>query len=125
MKDAEKPSGVKNATILMIIGGAIQIYSAYGLFQISLIYPSFASTIVETIMIVTGLLSLCVSLAIWKQKSWAASAVACIGIAFCGTLPFFGYYLIIFVFGPLYWAVIDYIRAGRVAQPFNRNDDQT
>ncbi|MFW9805113.1 MAG: hypothetical protein ACFFFK_00105 [Candidatus Thorarchaeota archaeon] len=125
MNNAERHLQVRNATILMVLAGATQIYFAYGLFQISLVYPSFATTIAVTLMIATGLLSLFVSLAVWKQQSWAASAVACIGIFVCGGLLFLGFYLVIFLFGPWYWAVIDYIRAGRVAQPFNRNDDQT
>ncbi len=119
MDNVERSSKVRNATILMVLGGALQIYLSYWSFQFSIIYPHPMHIVIGTLMIVTGTLSFCVGLAIWLQKSWAATAVASIGVAVCGTLLFLGYYLIIFLFGPLYWVVIDHIRAGRVAQPLD------
>lgn len=122
MNDVEKPSGVRNATILMALAGAFQLYSGCWSFQFSVMHPIYSLIIVGTIMVVSGFLSLFVSLAIWMQKSWAAKAVACIGIAVCVSLPFLGYYLIFFFFALWYWAIIEYIRAGRVAQPLDRDD---
>ena len=107
----------------MILGGAIQIYSGYQLFQLSLIYSGSFSAIVGTLMVIFGLLSLFTSLLIWQQKSWVTKIVAGIGVAVCGSLIILGYYLVVFFFAPLYWAMIDYIRTSRMTQTSDWDDN--
>ncbi len=122
LNDVDRAPGVRNATILMILGGAIQIYSGYQLFQLSLIYSGTLSAIVGTLMVIFGLLSLSTSLLIWQQKPWVTKIVAGIGVAVCGSLIILGYHLVVFFFAPLYWAVIDYIRNSRVIEHSNWDD---
>ncbi len=120
MNDVERSSGVKNATILMVLGGLILIYTGY---QVSTILPNSFHPLFGILMIVFGILSLCAGLPIWLQKSWARTIIIGIGIAVCGTLVIFGYYLIIIFFAPWYWAAIDYIRPSRADQPPDWDDN--
>ena len=98
MNEIEKPSGVKNATILMALGGIILTYSGcqfYYYFTISVILlsPFFGIS-----LIVLGIFSLCASLPIWQQKVWVTRLIIGIGIAVCGTFAIFGFYIIIIFF---------------------------
>ena len=114
MNDVDRPSEVQKATILLIFAGALEIYLGLQTFQFSLIIPNPILTIVGTLMPVFGLLTLCASLIVWLQKSWATKIIAGIGIGFVVTLVVFGYYLIaVIVFAPLYWFAIKWIRTSQ------------
>jgi hypothetical protein len=123
LNDVEKPSGVKNATILMALGGIILIYSGcqfYYFFIISAI-PFFP--LLGISLIVLGILSLCASYPIWIQKLWTTKLTTGIGIAVCGTFAIFGFYLIIIFFALWYYAVLDYIKKGLPSKPTELNID--
>ncbi|MHA1964719.1 MAG: hypothetical protein ACXACG_06590 [Candidatus Thorarchaeota archaeon] len=112
----------------MVLGGAFHIYLGYWSFQIDLGYISYPilfpfNTIVGTLMIVLGVLTFAASLAVWLQKSWASKTIAGIGVASCVALIIFGYYLMIIVVGLVYWAAIDHIRANRVTELSDWDDD--
>ena len=107
----------------MVLAGAIQIYSGYQLYQMTIIFSDSFFLIVGTLWVIFGLLSLCTSPIIWQQKSWVTKIIAGIGVAFCGTSVIFGYYLVVVFFAPLYWAVIDYIRTSREIQPLDWHDN--
>ena len=107
----------------MTIGGAIHIYTAYGFYQLSLTISNFFPVIVTTLMMAFGLLSFGTSLAIWLQKPWAKTMITSIGIASCGVLVIFQYYLVGFFFALIYWAVLNYIKTNRVAQPSDLDDN--
>ena len=104
----------------MALGGIVLLYFGYQLYHFSIIlllHPIFG-----ILIIVLGILSLCASLPIWLQKSWATKAVAGVGIAVCATHAIFGYYLMIAFFGLWYWAVTDYIKKSRVTQSSGWDD---
>ena len=68
-------------------------------------------------MIAFGLLTFCISLVVWLQKSWATKLIAGVGISFCAALIMFGYYTIaIIVFAPLYWLGMHWITKGQPAE---------
>lgn len=114
MNDVDRPSEVRNATILMILAGALHIYLGYFSFQLSIMNSHPFQTTIGTIMIIFGTLTFCASLIVWLQKSWATKVIAGVGIAVCGTLIIFGYYLIaVIVFAPLYWFAIKWIRTSQ------------
>ena len=102
MNDVERYSGTRNATILMIFTGALQIYSGYQFYQMAIIMPSPLHPIFGIIMIGLGALSFGTSLVVWFQISWATKMVTGVGIAVCGVLIIFGFYLIIVIFGLIY-----------------------
>ncbi len=110
------PSGVKNATILMVLGGLFLVYTGFQIYYFAITDPYTFHPLFGILMMVFGIVSLCASLPIWRQKSWAKTTVTGIGIAICGTFLIFGYYLIIVLFALWYWAVIDYIRTSQVEQ---------
>lgn len=128
MNDVERPSGVKNATILMVLGGAFHIYLGYWSYHINLSYWSYPimfpfQMIAGTLMIVLGILTFTASLAVWQQKSWASKTIAGIGVASCVTLIIFGYYLMIIVVALIYKAAIDHTRTGRVTELSDWDDN--
>lgn len=117
MNDAEKPSGVKNATILVALGGIILIYSGYQFNHFFIIWAIPLSPLFGISLIVLGILSLCTSLPIWQQKLWATKLTTVIGVAVCGTFVIFGFYLVIIFFALWYYAVLDFIKKGLPSKP--------
>ena len=118
MDDDYRPSQVQNATILLILAGALHIYLGYVSFQLSIMIPNPFQTTIGTIMIIFGTLTFCASLVVWLQKSWATKIIAGVGIAICGTLVILGYYLFsIIVFAPIYWVAINWIRTSQPEIP--------
>jgi len=101
----------------MVLGGALHIYLGYQSYYFSILLPLPFLAIMGSIVLVFGILSLCASLAVWFQKSWATTIIAGIGITSCGILVIFGYYLVGFFFALIYWAALNYIRTNQVAQP--------
>ena len=85
--------------------------------------PNSFHEIVGICMIVFGVLTLCASLAVWLKKAWAAKIIAGVGGASCVTLIIFGYYLVIIVVALISVAAIDYIRASRVSEPSDWDDN--
>ena len=117
MNDVDRPSEVQKATILLIFAGALEIYLGYTMFQLSLIVSWPIQTTVVTVMMVLGLLTLCVSLVVWLQKSWATKMIAGVGIVGCATLVIISYYLIaIILFAPIYWIAIKWVRTSQLTE---------
>jgi uncharacterized membrane protein HdeD (DUF308 family) len=117
LNDVEKPSGVKNATILMALGGIIIIYTGCQFYYFFIISAILLSPLFGISLIVLGILSLCASLPIWQQKVWATRLIIGIGIAVCGTFVIFGFYLIIVFFALWYYAALDYTRKSLTNKP--------
>ena len=121
MNDDEKPSGVKNATILMALGGIILIYSGCQFYYFFIISAILLSPLFGISLIVLGILSLCASLPIWQQNVWATKLIIGIGIAVCGTFAIFGIYLGLYlgiiVFALWYYAALDYTRKSLTNKP--------
>lgn len=122
MNTVERPSSVRNATILMVLGGLLLIYSGYQVYYFSITTPFAYSPIFGIFSLVLGIISLCTSLPVWLQKSWAATIVAGIGIVVCGAHIILGYYLVVVVYAPWYWAAYDYVQQSTAAQPINGHD---
>lgn len=116
MNEVEKPPGVKNATILMVLIGLLLIYTGIQIYYFTITDPYTFHPLFGIFVIFFGIISLCASLPVWLQKSWAKTTVTGIGIAICGTFAIFGYYLVIVFFALWYWAVTDYIRTSRIPQ---------
>lgn len=115
MNEVGGSSGIRNATILMVFGGAFHLYFGYTWFQLSLWIVQWSlETSIGTINIVLGLLTLCVSLVVWLQKSWASKLIAVIGITACAASVLFGFYLMIIIIAPIYWFAITQFRQGIV-----------
>ncbi|TFG96745.1 hypothetical protein E4H12_10370 [Candidatus Thorarchaeota archaeon] len=114
MNDVEKQMGIRNATILMIIAGAFNTYLGYSSFQLAIIIPDSFHTTIGTIMIVCGLLTFCVSLVVWLQKSWAAKLIIGIGVAVCVALIVFGIFLMIIIEAAICWLAINQLKIRRV-----------
>jgi hypothetical protein len=109
-----RPSQVQNATILLILVGALDIYLGFQSFHLSIIIPNPFQTIVGTLMLVFGVLTLCTSLIAWLQKPWATKIIAGVGITVVVTLVLLGVYLIaLILFAPIYWVAINWIRASQ------------
>ena len=106
----------------MVLLGALDVYSGYQFYQISIIYSTSVNAIVGILMIVFGILTLCVSFAVWLQKTWAAKVIAGVGAANCVTLIIFGFYLVIIVVALISAAAIDSIRNSRVVEHSNWDD---
>ena len=100
----------------MVLGGAFHIYIGYQFYLLPLLIPQTFQTIFGTLMIAFGFLSVCASLAVWLQKSWATKIIAGVGVASCVTLVIFGYYLMIILVALLYKAAIDHLRISRVIE---------
>ncbi|MFW9909796.1 MAG: hypothetical protein ACFFEF_14595 [Candidatus Thorarchaeota archaeon] len=114
MNDIDRQIGTRNATILMVFGGAFHLYLGYSMFQLSVIIPNPFTTTVGTVIVVIGLLTLCVSLIVWLQKSWATKIIAIVGIVACVAAVIFAYYLMIIILAPTYWFAIKQLRIRRV-----------
>ncbi len=110
MNVVERELGTRNATKLMVFAGAFHIYLGYTMFQLSVIIPNAFQTTIGTIMAVLGLLTFCVSLIIWLQKSWATKIIAVVGIAACAIAVIFAYFYLIIIIAPIYWFAIKWIR---------------
>ena len=110
MNDVERYSGTRNATILLIFAGALLIYSGYQFYQMAIMIPYPFPNIFWIIMIGLGVLSCGTSLVVWFQISRATEIIAGVGIVVCGTLILSGFYLIIVVFGPLYYIARNQLR---------------
>ena len=110
MNDIERYSGTRNATILMILTGALQIYTGYQFHQIAIIMTDPFPSIFGTFMIGFGVLSFGTSLVVWLQISRATDLIAGVGIAVCVTLILFGFYLIIIIFGSIYYIARNQLR---------------
>ncbi|MFW9789488.1 MAG: hypothetical protein ACFFE2_07480 [Candidatus Thorarchaeota archaeon] len=106
------PSGVRNATALMVLEGAFHIYLGYWVLQFIGMLPMMFQfyVIIGSVMIVLGLLVFAVSLAVWLQKSWATRAIIGTGVASCASLVIFGYYMITIFIILISYASIDYLR---------------
>ncbi len=109
MTDEDRPSGTKNATILMFIAAALHIYFGFTNFQLSVIIPNPFQIFVGTIDIVIGLLTLCASGLVWLQNYWAVKITAVVGIAACAAAVIFGYYMMIILIAPLYWYAMKWV----------------
>lgn len=123
MNDVEKQPGVRNATILMVLVGAFNIYLGYTSYQLSVVFPDPSQTVVGTVMIVFGLFTFCASLIVWLQKSWATKIIAGIGVAVCGTLIISGFYLMGIILAPIYYIAINQLRIRRVINHSDWHDD--
>jgi hypothetical protein len=122
--DVNKSSEVQKATILIILTGALEIYLGYQSIQLSLIFSNFIQAVFGAIMPVFGLLTLCASLIVWLQNSWATRIITFLGVAVCATLIIFGFYLIaIVLFTPLYWVAINWIRTSPSREISDWHDD--
>ena len=110
MNDVERYSGTRNATILLILAGALQIYSGYQFYLMTIIMPYPFPNIFWIIMIGLGVLSCGTSLVVWFQISRATEIVAGVGIVVCGTLIISGFFTTIVVFAPLYYIARNQLR---------------
>ncbi len=110
MNDVEKQSGTKNATILMVFGGAFQLYLGYTYYQLSLLLSWDFRTLIVSVLIVIGLLTFCVGLIVWLQKAWATKLIAVVGIAACAAAAIFAYYGMIIILAPIYWFAISQLK---------------
>ena len=110
MNDVERYSGTRNATILLILTGAIQIYSGYQFLQIAIIMRYPPHSIFGIFMIGFGVLSFGTSLLVWLQNSRAAEMISGVGIAVCVTLIIFGFYTIVIIFGFIYYIARNQLR---------------
>ena len=123
LNDANKSSDVRNAAILLILAGSLQLYFSYSLFQLPIIFPDPFRMIMGTTMLVLGILSFCASLSVWLEKPWAESSIVVVGVTTCVFLIIIGYYLMIVVFAILYYAALDAIRTSRILERIDRYDD--
>lgn len=114
MNDKEKQVGIRNATILMILAGAFNIYLGYSSFQFEIIYPEFYHAIIGTTMIVFGLLTFCVSVVVWLQKSWSIKLIVGICVVVCVAFVVLGLYLMIIIEAPICWLAIKQLKIRRV-----------
>ncbi len=114
MDNDYRASQVQNAIVLLILVGTLDIYLGLQSFYLSIIIPDSFQTIVGTLMLVFGSLTLCTSLMAWLQKPWATKIIAGVGIAVVMTLVIFGFYLIgLILFAPIYWVAIKWIRTSQ------------
>ena len=103
MNAIERPVGTRNATILMILAGVLEIYAGYSFHQIAIIMTYPLNSIFGTFMIGLGVLSLCTSLLVWFENSWAQTMIIGAGLAVCVTLLIFGFYTVIVIFAAIYY----------------------
>jgi len=113
LNDVEKQSGTKDATILMVFGGVFLLYLGITMFQLSIIIPNPFQTIPGIVMVVLGLLTFCVSLVIWLQKSWVIKIISVVGVSVCVTLFIFGYFYMIIIIASIHWFAIKWIRTSQ------------
>ena len=110
MNDVERYSGTRNATILMILTGALLITAGYQFYQMTTMMPYPFPNIFWIIMIGLGVLSFSTSLVVWFQISRATEMISGVGIVVCVTLILFGFYTIIVIFGPIYYIARNQLR---------------
>jgi hypothetical protein len=110
LNDVERYSGTRNATILLILAGALLIYPGYQFYLMPIIMLPPFHPLFGIIMIGLGVLSCGTSLVVWFQISRATEVIAGVGIVVCGTLILSGFYLIIIVFAPLYYIARNQLR---------------
>ena len=110
MNDDYRPSQVQNATILLILAGALHIYLGYVSFQLSIMIPDPFQTTIGTIMIIFGSLTFCASLVVWLQNAWATKLIAVVGVAACAAAAIFAYYGMIIILAPIYWFAISQLK---------------
>ena len=103
MTDVERYSGTRNATILLILVGALLIYSGYSFYQIAIIMSDPFNSIYATFMIIFGVLSFCTSFVVWSRKSWASRMIAGVGIGVCVAQIIFGFFYLSVVFAAIYY----------------------
>lgn len=115
MNEVERYSRVRNATILMVLGGLLLIYTGYQFIQIFIVIPYPPNFIHGVLMIIFGILTLCTSLPVWIQKTWAPTAVKGLSILVCGTLVLFGFLIPVAVFALCYWVALDYMKDNRAS----------
>jgi len=106
----ERSSEVRNAAILMVFGGVFNISFGSQSYLLALVIIESFLMIIAAIMMVFGLLNFCASLIVWLQKSWATKIITGVGAANCVILIILGYYLMVFLFAPIYWFAIDQLR---------------
>jgi hypothetical protein len=106
----ERPSEVRNATILMVLAGVFNI--CFGFQSYLLAFATLNSLLMTfgTLMMVFGLLPSCASLTVWLKKSWTTKVIAGVGAANCVILVLSGFYLMVILFAPIYWFAIDQLR---------------
>ena len=114
MDDVGGSLGIRNATILMILAGAFHLYLGYTWFQFSVISQWPIDPTPGILMIVSGVLTLCTSLIVWLQKSWATKIIVVNGVAVCGTLIISGFFTMCVILAPIYWVAINQFRQGIV-----------
>jgi hypothetical protein len=110
LNNGERPSKVRNATILMVLAGVFNIYLGSQSYLLALAIPNSLLMVSGTLIMVFGLLPSCASLIVWLKKSWAIKMIAGVGMANCVIFIIFGYYLMAFFIAPIYWFAIDQLR---------------
>ena len=118
-----KSSEVRNATILVLVGSAFQIYLGCQSYMFSIILPHPALLTVSVIMFVLGVVSFFTSMTVWLLKPWAAKTIVGIGGAICVAHVVFGYYLTAILAFIIYWVAIDQIRTSRVLKPYDSQEN--
>ena len=116
LNTVERSSGVRNAAILLVLGGLLLIYSGSMVYYYSIVTPYAFSPIFGIFNILLGIVSLCTSLLVWLQKPWVVQMIAGIGIVVCAAHIIFGYYLVVVFYAPWYWAAYDYVQQKPAAQ---------
>jgi len=110
LTEIERNSGTKNATILVVVAGVLLAYLGYQYTQIPTVISDPFLTMIGLFILVLGAITLGTSLTIWFQKPWAAKLVTGVGTAVCVCLVVFGYYLMLGLFGPIFWVAINQLR---------------
>ncbi len=119
MNGIERPPEVRNATILTVLTGGLLVYLGYQSYQMSLIFPGVYPFLLETVIVLFGIATICASFTVWYQKSWAARVITVIGVAACVTLIITGFYLVTFCLVAMYWIAISQIKTSR---SYNQDD---
>jgi hypothetical protein len=110
LNNGERSSEVRNATILMVLAGVLNICFGYQSYLLALAILNSLLMTFGTLMMVFGLLPSCASLTVWLKKSWATKVIAGVGAANCVILIMSGFYLMVILFAPIYWLAIDQLR---------------
>lgn len=108
-----RPKEVQNAAILMVFTGAFHLFLSYPKFQVSVMDQWPDQTTFGIVLVILGLLTFCVSLVVWFQKSWASTIIAVVGIASCVALVIFAAYGMIIIIAPIYWIAIKWVRTSQ------------
>jgi Ni,Fe-hydrogenase I cytochrome b subunit len=118
-----KSSEVRNATILVLVGSAFQIYFGYQSYVLSEILLHPALLTVSVIMFVLGIVSFFTSMTVWLLKPRAAKTIVGVGGAICVAHVMFGYYLTAILVFIIYWVATDQIRINLVLKPHDSQDN--